>query len=70
MMATYSEIQKWVKQKYGFAVKTCWIAHRKAECGMPVRPAHNRQSLDQRKHPCPSEKAEAIDNAFRHFKML
>ena len=36
-MATYEEIQDYIKQKYGFTPKTCWIAHVKEICGLPVR---------------------------------
>lgn len=27
MKATNKEIEDYVKKKYGFTVKTCWIAH-------------------------------------------
>lgn len=30
LMATYGQIQDYVKDKYGFTAKTCWIAHHKA----------------------------------------
>jgi len=33
--ATYSEIQQYVKSKYGKVVKTCWIAHVKELSGLP-----------------------------------
>ena len=33
-MATYKEIQAYVKEKYGFQPKTCWIAHMKEVCGI------------------------------------
>ena len=36
-MATYKEIQSYVKEKYGFLPKTCWIAHMKKVCGIPVK---------------------------------
>lgn len=32
-MATYKEIQQYVKLKYGFTPKTCWIAHMKEMYG-------------------------------------
>ena len=41
-MATYTEIQEWVKQHYGFTPKTCWIAHVKSLSGLPMRKAPNR----------------------------
>jgi|LSQX01.2.fsa_nt_gb hypothetical protein len=69
-MATYKEIQAYVKDNYGFTVKTCWIAHMKEICGLPVKMANNRTSPDQRVHPCPYNKQEAILAAFENFDML
>jgi hypothetical protein len=64
-MATYEEIQDFIKQKYGFTQKTCWIAHVKEICGLPVR----KNRLGERSHPCPPERIENIKDAFKHFKM-
>jgi hypothetical protein len=69
-VATYSEIQDYVKSKHGFIPKTCWIAHMKETCGIPVKQAHNRRSTDKRVVPCPPEKKKAIKEAFIHFKMI
>jgi len=33
-MATYQQIQDWVRKHYGFTVKTYWIAHVKEMCGL------------------------------------
>lgn len=66
-MATYKEIQTFVKRKHGFVPKTCWIAHVKELCDLPVRKAWNRAG--ERTHPCSPEKVEAIKDAFKHFKM-
>ncbi len=41
-MATYRQIQDWVKQHYGFVPKTCWIAHVKEISGATIRKAPNR----------------------------
>lgn len=68
-MATYQEIQDWVKRRYGFVPKTCWIADVKAQCGLPVRRAPNRRGI-QRLAPCPPGKIEAIKAAFLHFGMI
>jgi len=70
MMATYPEIRKYVKAKYGFYPQTCWIAHVKELSGIPVKPAPNRHSEDIREKPCPPEKVEAIKNALIHFNMI
>lgn len=69
-MATYKEIQTYVKERHGFAIKTCWIANMKEICGLPVRVAPNRHSLDSRVHPCPADKQEIIKEAFQHFGMM
>ena len=69
-MATYKEIQNYVKRTYGFLPKTCWIAHVKELCGVPVKVAHNRYSPDIREKPCPLEKMEPIKAAFQHFKII
>ena len=68
-MATYRQIQDWVKAHHGFVPKTCWIAHCKELCGMERRTAPNRQG-PVRVHPCPPEKRQAIMDAFVHLGML
>ncbi|MBR6534378.1 MAG: hypothetical protein IKT65_02260 [Clostridia bacterium] len=69
-MATYKEIQEYVKQKYGFQPKTCWIAHMKELCGLKVKVAHNRHSSEKREKTCPIDKQEAIKEAFKNFGMI
>ena len=69
MTATYVEIQEFVKEKNGFTVKTCWIAHAKEKCGLNPKKAHNRQGK-KRLFPCPDDKFEAIRKAFKHYNMI
>lgn len=69
-MATYQEIQAYVKEKYGFVPKTCWISHMKEVCGIPVKNAPNRISPHRRERPCPPEKMGYIKEAFAHFDMI
>ena len=69
-MATYTQIQDYVKQKYSFVPKSCWIAHMKEACGLNPKVSPNRHSPHARVHPCPPEKQEAIKDAFLHFKMI
>src|SRR5438132_6307968 len=38
-MATYEKIQKWIRENYGYTVKSCWIAHVKEMCGLNPRAA-------------------------------
>jgi hypothetical protein len=68
-MATYKQIQDWVKQQYGFIPKTCWIAHVKSLSGLPMRKASNRQGA-VRVEPCPLFKVDPIRSALRHFRMI
>lgn len=69
-MATYPEIQSYVKQKYGFVPETCWIAHAKKKCGLPVRAAPNRIDPNKRVKPCPEDKFPMIKEAFKHLGMI
>jgi len=69
-MATYKEIQEYIKKKYGFTVETCWIAHVKEMCGLNPRIAPNRHSRNSRKNPCPVEKIGLIKDVFNHFGMI
>jgi hypothetical protein len=69
-MATYREIQKYVKDTYAFVPKTYWIAHAKEMLSSPIEVAPNRISLTQRQMTCPTDKLQAIKEAFEHFKML
>ena len=66
MVATYKQIQHWVREYLGWTPKTCWIAHCKELAGIPVKRAHNRQE-SHRAEPCPVNKRSAILAAFQHF---
>jgi len=68
-MATYRQIQDWVKKNYGFTIKTCWIAHVKEISGLPVKRAHNRRWVIRLEF-CPPEKIEPISKALKHFEMI
>ncbi|TVY02403.1 hypothetical protein [Paenibacillus cremeus] len=69
-MATYKQVQGYVKQKYGYLPKTYWIAHMKEVCGLNPKTAQNRYSPNSRVHPCPPEKQNDIRDSFQHFKMI
>jgi hypothetical protein len=66
---TYTEIQKWVKIRFGYIPKTCWIAQCKQLFGLPVKVAWNRREAT-RIVPCPLDKQHPIEKAFQHFGML
>lgn len=69
-MATYKQIIAFIREKYGYTVKTCWIAHMKELAGLEVKMAHNRYEPSVRTNPCPADKRDAILDAFRYFGML
>jgi len=69
-MATYREIQKWMKKNYGYSIKTCWIAHAKEKCGLNPRRSPNRHDQQIRTNPCPDNKFESIRQAFIFFRMI
>lgn len=70
IMATYKEIQEYIRNEKGYVAQTCWIAHTKVLCGIQTRTAPNRIDSDARVKPCPADKVEDIKEAFRHFGMI
>jgi len=44
-MATYGEIQSYIKNKYGYIVKGCWIAHVKEMVGLDVKISPRREDI-------------------------
>jgi hypothetical protein len=69
-MATYTQIQEDVRARHGRVVKTCWIAHVKAQNGLQMRTAPNRHSPDARVHPCPLAVKPLIEDSLRRLGML
>lgn len=67
-MATYRQIQNWVKQEHGFQPKTCWIAHCKELKGLPLRTAWNRDG--NRHERCSERRRPMVFAAFQHFPAL
>jgi len=68
-MASYKEIKNYIKEKYGFTVKTCWITDIKNKFGLITRKAPNRKGVE-RLHPCPQNKESFIVEALRYFQMI
>ena len=68
---TYKMIKEYVEAKYGFKVRTAYIAEVKRDLGLPMYDAPNAvEELKQpRKHPTP-EKVEAIKDALKHFEVI
>lgn len=69
-MATYKQIQSYVKDKYKVSIKTCWIADIKGKHNLLTRIASNRKSSNNRLHPCPMAHQSKIEEAFRFFRMI
>ena len=69
--ATYEEIKAYVLEQTGMKVSGLNIAQVKQKLGIIERECYNKpKSEDSRQPKCPKEKEEAIQQAFRHFKML
>ena len=69
-MATYKEIQSYVKEVNGYSAKSCWIAHMKEVCGLNPKMSARRYSKTERVHPCPENKQNDIKEAFKYFNMI
>ena len=69
--ATYTAIQDWVKEKYGFHVTNLNIAQVKQKHGIIERENYNKPKSPDSKQPgCPEEKVKAIEDAMRYFQMI
>jgi hypothetical protein len=68
--ARYKDIRGWVRTRYGYSVKTCWIADVMEQNGLSVRRAPNRFEVKHRANPCPVQKREPITEALRHYALI
>ena len=69
-MATYKQIQDYVKEKHGYIPRATWIAHAKEIYGLNPQMAVTRRSPDKRVNPCPTDKQDDLRKAFEHFNMI
>jgi hypothetical protein len=65
-MATYRDIQIFVRHRYGVVAQSCWIAHVKELNGLPLK----RRCANERVKPCPPQWRAAIEEAIRYFGWL
>ena len=65
-MATYKEIQEYVKKEHNVSVKTCHIAFVKRAKGISMRTNRTKAY----KYPCPAEYFPYIEEALKHFSMI
>ena len=70
--ATYEEIKKYVAEHNGgMKVSNLYIAQVKRKCGLELAENFNLpKSEDSRQPQCPKEKAEAIMEALKAFRMI
>jgi hypothetical protein len=68
-MGIYERTQRDVKKHDGFVPKSCWIAHMKEECGLPVKKAWNRNGK-ARIVPCPPKNKKAIRDSFKRQGLI
>lgn len=69
--ATYEEIKEYVLKHKGLKVSSLYIAQVKEKCGIMERENYNKPKSDSsKKLICPTEKEEAIKDAFKYFKMI
>ena len=69
--ATYADIRKWVREKYGFNVTNLNIAKVKQKHGIIERANYNHPKSEESRQPgCPEEKVKAIEEAMRCFRMI
>jgi hypothetical protein len=69
-MATYRQIQDYVKRQDGFVPKSCWIAHVKEMLGLKPRVSPRRYDSKVRQVSCPPDRVKPIQEALRHFGMI
>ena len=51
-MATYQQIQEYIKTKHEVTIKTCWIAHAKEQLGLPLKPSKRSSEGKPRDYSC------------------
>ena len=69
-MATYAEIKAYVEKKHRLKVSSLYIGQIKDKVGIKERKNYNVSSGEGRVPICPTEKEEAIMDAFRHFNLI
>ena len=69
--ATYAEIKKYIKDRFGENAHTLYIAKTKRKYGLDMGQNYNLAADPQKRVPkCPAEKEKMILEALKHFKML
>lgn len=67
---TYGNVKKWIKEKHGLNVSSLYIGQVKDKIELEKRKNYNTGSGEGRVPKCPSEKEEAIMDAFRYFGLI
>ena len=73
IQASFTEIQRWIFDNYGFKVASFYVAEVKRDYGIPelgnCKPLGGVSS-GGKSIRCPPEKRAAIEAALRHFRMV
>ena len=71
MKPTYDDIKKYIMDKYNLKVSSLYISQIKRKNNLEVGENFNKPKSENSKQPnCPKGKADAIEDALRHFKVL
>ena len=70
IMATYKQIQEYIKTKHQVTIKTCWIAHAKEQLGLSLKASQRSSEGKPRVYPCPPDRLPLIKEAFEYFHRL
>ena len=65
IIPTYTQIENYVKSKFGYSPKPCWVADVKRQMGYNIKIAHNRENENSIKNKCPKNKINDIKEAIK-----
>lgn len=68
--ATYVQIKKFVRDRYGANVHSLYIAQIKTKCGLDMRKNYNISKKNGRVPNCPADKEKYIVDALKFYKVL
>ncbi len=68
--ATYAQVKDWVKDTYGVAVSSLYIAQVKDKMGMEKRENYNKGREGHHVPSVPEDKETMIRAAFKHFGVI
>ena len=66
---THKEAQTLYKERYGKAIKTCWIADMLRKHGRTKRESWNRRGTEP-KYPCPDNVSLKLEKILKELSMI